>query len=243
MSVARTPKRHTNVMSVIVFVSCLLLVSGNVVFAEPYLMLDANPATYVGAPEESIVTTGPVFTLYALVNSEAPQWSESDLTDTFYLCAAIVPKLLETDPDLGSYSLDGFTFDVVGDMAYGVPPIGLVSNPGLLPPHGIYETYYIEHEFTLDSTQRADLYNSQDYPGGPGPDVTDGHLYYQDFEVDATGLSSGYFLHFDLYTKGSPSIEYFAPFSHDVLHTPVPGAVLLGMLGLGVVGLKLRRFA
>ena len=37
-------------------------------------------------------------------------------------------------------------------------------------------------------------------------------------------------------------IAKFAPFSHNVL-TPVTASVILGMLGLGVVGLKLRKFA
>ena len=35
--------------------------------------------------------------------------------------------------------------------------------------------------------------------------------------------------------------EYF--FSHDAVIVPVPGAVLLGILGLGAVGIKLRKFA
>jgi len=230
-----------NLMSVILLVPCLLLVSGNAVFAEPYLMLDASPAIYLGAPEESIFATEQVFTLYALVNSEAP---ESDLTETFYLSAALVPNPGESDPgpDLGSYDFDGSTFNVVGTMDYGIPPIGLVSPPGLLPPHGVYETYYREHEFTLDLNNRATLYNSMVTPGGP-TDNPLGTLYYQAFEVDASGLDSGYVLHFDLYTKGSLSIDKFAPFSHDLVHTPIPASVILGILGLGVAGWKLRKYA
>jgi len=38
-----------------------------------------------------------------------------------------------------------------------------------------------------------------------------------------------------------PAGEYF--FSHDAVIVPVPGAVLLGILGLGAVGIKLRKFA
>jgi hypothetical protein len=56
----------------------------------------------------------------------------------------------------------------------------------------------------------------------------------------------------DFYTKGGPDTYAFnsgfgildgdnilVPNSH---YVPVPGAVLLGLLGLGAAGIKLRRF-
>ena len=221
-------------------------------FAYPYLQLDANPATYVGPPEESVVTIGPVFTLYALVNSEAPKWSKSDLTDEdrFYISVAIIPDpgYSEQGPVLGSYDFGGKTFNVTAggvdyvEMAYGVPPLDAELKVRVLPDHGVFDTYYREHEFTLEPTGRADLYNSQDDFGGPGPFLNpEGDLYFQAFSVDASNLESGSVLHFDFYTKGS-GIDNFAPFSKDVT-TPVPGAVLLGLFGLGVAGVKLRKFA
>ena len=253
MSAGRTKKRYMNLMPVIVFVLCLLLVGSNTVFAYPYLQLDAFPSEY-DEDEESIVTTGPVFTLYALVNSEAPEWSGL-LAETFYISVAIIPSRPETSPDpvLGSYILefpalldfpanpDSTTIIVAEDMDYGNPPINAALNPDELAAHGIFDTYYLEYAFTLDPGNTAILYNSMDDPGGPGPDP--GSLYYQAFEVDASGLDSEYFLHFDLYTKDGLVVDKFAPFSHDVTHTPVPGDVLLGLLGLGVAGVKLRKFA
>ena len=244
-----TSKRRTNLMTVItVAVPCLLLVAGNPAFATPYLQLDANPATYVSAPEESTVTAGPVFTLYALVNSARPNNDDPLLSETYYISAAIVPSIQpkpSSSPNLGSYIFDGDTINVTEHMVYGTPPVDTVLNKDQLAAHGIFDTYYYEHAFNLDNDKRIGVYNVQDDPGDPGqfPPNPDGPLYYQDFYVDASGLASGYFLHFDLYTKGSPSIDQFAPFSHDLTHAPVPGAVLLGMLGLGVVGLKLRKFA
>ena len=157
---------------------------------------------------------------------------------------------MDEDPtlDLGSYFLDYDTYggdttiDVVGEMVYGNPPINTALNPEELAAHGIFDTYYKEYSFELNPDNRATLYNSMDYPGGPVDDDL-GTLYYQAFEVDASDLGSGYYLHFDLYTKDGEAVDKFAPFSHDVTHTPVPASVILGMLGLGVVGLKLRKFA
>lgn len=243
MSAAHTTKRHMNLMSVIVFVLCLLFVAGNTVFAEPYLMLDASPAIY-DPISESILATDPVFTLYALVNSEAPEAIEDPfLTETFYLAVAVVPDpgYSEPGPDLGSYVFDGITLDIVGDMTYGNPPLEEYLKQNDLPSHGVYETYFHEYSFTLDPDNKATLYNSMVTPGGPSDDPL-GTLYYQAFDVDVSGLISPYQMHFDLYTKSSPYVDKFAPFSHTVT-TPIPASVILGMLGLGVVGLKLRKYA
>ena len=243
---SRSTKRHINLMSVIVLVPCLLLVTGNTVFAEPYLQLDAYPSTYLSSPdEESIFTTDTEFTLYALVNSDSGniQGDGDGGTDgPFYLSFAIVPKVTAA-ADLGSIVIDGTTVSVTGDMVFGAPPADAFINPDEIPGHGIFDTFYYEHEFELDSSMTTDLYNSQDEPGR-GPIDPDGPLWYQDFAVDVSGLTSGYVIHIDLYTKLSDgTIEYFAPFSHDIITTPVPGAVLLGMIGLGVAGVKLRKYA
>ena len=240
-------------MSVIVFVTCLLLLGGNAVFAEPYLMLDAMmpdgspPPT--SDPEMGIFTSGRVFTLYALVNSEAPEAIEDPFqTETFFLAVAVIPDPGESfpGPDLGSYIFDGTSYDIVGTgegaMKYGTPPLEEFLKQHDLPSHGVYETYFHEYSFELDLDNNAPLYNSMVTPGGPDLSAG-GTLYYQAFSVDASGLDPDYELHFDLYTKGSPYIDKFAPFSHDLTTTPVPASVILGILGLGVVGLKLRKFA
>lgn len=257
MSASCTAKRRMKLMSVIVFVTCLLLVGDNAVFAEPYLMLDAKMPDGSLPPSSSgagIFTSGPVFTLYALVNSEAPE-AVSDPFDeeTFFLSVAVVPDPGESfpGPDLGSYYFDadyfdGGTYDVVGvgddAMKYGTPPLEEFLKQHDLPSHGIFETYFHEYSFELNLDNKATLYNSMVTPGGP-TDNPDGTLYYQAFDVDVSGLTSPYQMHFDLYTKGSPYVDKFAPFSHDLTTTPVPASVILGILGLGVTGLKLRKYA
>ena len=248
MSAAHTTKRHMNLISVIVFVSCLLLVSGNAAFAVPYLQLDASPAVYVGGDEESVVTLGDVFTVYALVNSVAPAAPVPiDLSKKYYLSIAIVPQV-DTPTDLGSFTFDDGTgpietIVVTADMQYGIPPVAEAIYQDF-PSHGIFKTYFIEKTFTLTGATRTALYDVQDGAGGPGADDPEGLLYYQAFDIDATNLFSGTFLHVDLYTEYNEGIK-FAPPSHDLQHVPVPGAVLLGMLGLGVAvaGIKLRKFA
>ena len=262
MSASHTAKRHMNLMTVILFVACLLLVGGNTVFAEPFLMLDAKMPDGSPPPSSSeagIFTSGPVFTLYALVNSEAPEAIEDPFeTGTFFLSVAVVPDPgypgdSVPGPALGSYYFnadyfDGGTYDVVGvgddAMKYGTPPLEDFLKQNDLPSHDVFETYFDQYSFELNLDNTATLYNSMVTPGGPTDDP-EGTLYYQAFEVDVSGLISPYQMHFDLYTTamGSPYyVDKFAPFSHDVT-TPVPGAVLLGILGLGVAGIKLRKFA
>ena len=240
MSIIYTKKRRMNLTSVIAFVLCLLLVAGNTAFAYPYLQLDASPAVY-DPISESILATLPQFTLYALVNSTA---SGADLTDTFYISAALVPSVPEAEPglepDLGSFDFDGITYNVVGTMTYGTPPLEEYLSDEL-PPHGVFETYFYEYDFTLLPSNRAVLYNSMDTTDGLVPDPG-GALYYEDFNVDVSNLDNRYTLTFDFYTKDADGISQFAPFSHNVV-TPTPGAVILGMLGLGVAGIKLRKFA
>lgn len=234
------------------FALCLLLAAGGRVFALPYLQLDGSDGWYVGSPEESIVVD-PVFTLYALVDSD-----QGTTAGDFWLSIAVIPSLGETPvPTLGSFEISGPTLDlsgalppgngdstinVVGEMVYGTPP---AWDPVDLPSHGVFETYYTEIPFTFSGDNRAVPYNSQDYPGGlVVGDPTD-TLLYEAFAVDASNFNFGdneFYLHFDLYTVIDGKLEK-APFSHDLTVVPVPAAVWLGIIGMGMAGIKLRKYA
>lgn len=231
MSASRIANRRMNLMSVIVFIPCLLLVTGNSVFAEPYLQLDASDSF------------APTLTLYALVNSLA---LGADLTDTFYISAAIVPSMPE-DPDplnptnLGSFDFAGTTINVVKDMHYGSPPLNTILNPDQLAVHNIFDTYFDEFSFDLSTALTAEMYNTMDNPGGPtyGP----GPLYVQAFDVDVSGLDPDHAVHFDLYTRDPDPdgpLDRFAPFSHDVT-TPEPASFILGSIGIGMVIARCRK--
>ena len=218
---------------------CFLLAMSGVTFAYPYLQLDVSDGVYLPAPEETISATTNPFTLYAVIDSESSVFVPSA---TFYVSAAIVPSLDSSEVDLGSFEFDETEIYVTEDMVYGTPPIEqAVPDNADLPSHGIFETWFTEFSFSLDLSKKAAAYNAQDNPGGLVPDGS-GPFYYEEFVVDVGGLMSGYYVHFDLYTLNPDgTIADKAPFSHDAVSVPVPGAMLLGSMGLSAAGYFLKR--
>jgi hypothetical protein len=173
------------------------------------------------------------------------------------------------DKNVGTFSLSGagisggsktFTFS---DLVFGNPPLeaNVVFDSGDLSQHGIFPTYFAEIAFHFDPSLKASSYNTQDQPGGLTPNAS-GSLFYQGWNVDVSGLTAGYDLHFDLYdeavSKSKKSLvpdidrDDFAPFSHDAISGPhtttttVPDASstagLFGLALLGMAGFR-QRFA
>lgn len=183
---------------------------------------------------DTIIAPGNAFTLYAYLIP-----GTNTLSDAYFLSAAVIPKQTLTDPapSLGSFSLNGTSYNVVGDMVYGVPPVETLMNPlsagddpGDLSDHDIFKTYFREFSFQFGSSQITP-YNTQDRATNGDPIPTTGSgMYYVAFDLDISSLAEGYGIHFDLYnseqqyTNGrNPlptddldiSLQGNAPFSHD----------------------------
>lgn len=205
--------------------------------AVPFLQLDASDGVYVGGNEESIVPTTNPFTLYALADYGSNKWENEDYFISIALISDTVP-ITEGGgvPAFGSFDFDGTTYNSGGPWTYGVPPASLDANPGLLGPHDVFPTYFLELSFMFDPNNKAAEYNTQDNPGGFMADAN-GDLYYAAFAVDIAGLSDDFHLHFDLYSKDGDKIDEFAPFSHDAVTNGVPEPGTVFLLGIGLIGL------
>src|SRR6266404_8008256 len=127
-----------------VFIQSFALCLAASAWAVPTLQLDTNPGMYDPVTQTTIATSNP-FTLRALLDGS------TGLTRTYYISAAIIPN--PGSANFGTFAINGTTFSASSGMQYGYAPIDSTLakyDPGDLPKHGVYPTYFAELSFTID---------------------------------------------------------------------------------------------
>ncbi len=106
--------------------------------AVPFLQLDISDGTY-DSSTETIVTGEDNFTLYALLKEGV----KTPISDKYYPSVALTGPV-SGSLELGSVSVGSQTYDVTGDMVYGVPPVEdfIGHDPKDLPKHSIFPTLF-----------------------------------------------------------------------------------------------------
>lgn len=215
--------------------------------AIPTLQLGILGGTYNNTTQ-TVVANSSAFSLHAYLNPN----TTSTVSNVYWLTMALTPQV-SVGTNLGSFSVNGTTYQVTNDMIYGTPP-DPGTDKGDMAPHSIYPTYFQVLGFVFNSANQTGPINTQDSPGiGP---VSGTGMYYNVFNVNTANLAPGYSIHFDLFqAKNCTSvggkcsgptdvdIAEFAPFSHDAesQHGSVPEPGMLWLLGAGLVGLGFVR--
>lgn len=223
-------------------VAALLAAGTSAANAIPSLQVGIVGGTYDNSPGvETTIAGATPFTLYALLTPQqnaTPAEITALLNTTYYMSFALTPKLNPPDASatLGSFDVDGTTYNVTGDMIYGTPPLETVAtqlfDSGDLSTHGIYETWFKQLSFNFSGTDQTTPFNVQ--PGADGcegcdPAASGGTgAFFKTFTVDVSLLEAGYSIHMDLYNEkvitcgrnpncvaGDVDVNDFAPFSHD----------------------------
>ena len=155
--------------------------------AIPTLQLGIAGGSY-DLTTQTIVSSGPSFALYAFLLPN----TGNTLGDTYYVSMALTPQI-STPASLGSFTYNLNTVNVTADMTYGTPPVDTFSSskdPGDLPSHGLFPTYFKEVGFSFGSGSQSAAFNTQDHPSW-GPQAGSG-MYYQLFNIDTSNLAAGY---------------------------------------------------
>lgn len=226
--------------------------------AYPLLQLDIIGGKYDPVTQTTIASDSD-FTLVALLTPKPTDNLTALLNDTYYISAALMPKVGPAHMDVGSYTWNGTHYNSTADMTFGTPPLeGLnaVYDTGDFNDPNIFPTFFNEFAFQFSFDQRAVVkYVPQDTGTLTPTSATSNISYFQTFNI-TTSFSGDDVLHFNLYDTyikrcardGSCAmdvdIEHSAPLYADaqsVNSVPEPGAALLISIGLVAAATRLRR--
>jgi len=225
--------------------------------AYPSLQLDILGGTY-DSSTETIVASHNSFSVYAYL---IPDTKTALLSDTYYLSMALIPAT-STPGNYGSFTVNSTPMNVTGSMTYGTPPLdtilaGAGFDPGDLPKHDVFPTYFYQEAFKFTTTPLQSAKYDTALHAGWGPQAGTG-MYYAKFDINVSGMQAGKGIHFDLYneklvqkcsksncTATDIDVNQFAPFSHDaegmVTTVPEPETYAMLLAGLGLMGFVARR--
>ena len=225
--------------------------------AYPLLQLDIVNGTYDPVTQTTI-SGGPDFTLIALLTPRATSNLTALLNDTYYISAALMPKVGPAHSIVGNYSWNGTNYDATAGMTFGTPPmegLNATFDAGDLNDPNIFPTFFNEFAFQFSFDQRAVAKDVRQDAGGITPTTATGNVsYFQTFNI-TTSFTGNNVLHFNLYDTyikrcardGSCvmdiDIEHAAPLYADaesVNSVPEPTGAALITLGLFFTVRRLR---
>lgn len=225
--------------------------------AYPLLQLDIIGGKYDPVTQTTIASDSD-FTLVALLTPKATDNLAALLSDTYYISAALMPKVGPAHQPVGSFTWNGVNYNATADMTFGTPPMeGLDAtyDTGDLVDPNIFPTFFSEFAFQFSADQRAVIkYVPQDAGSIAPTSATSNITYFQTFNI-TTSFTGNNVLHFNLYDTyikrcsrdGSCAmdieIEHFAPLYADaesVNSVPEPAGFALLAMGLAFAVRRLR---
>src|SRR5688500_2181747 len=123
----------------------ILFGSAGHALALPTLQLDIAGGVYDPVTETIVATSDPFVVSAILTPKTGATQAQINalLADTYYVSAALTPKIGPTNSVLGSFTMNGTSYNATSGMTYGVPPLESIASltgqdSGDLAKHDIF---------------------------------------------------------------------------------------------------------